>query len=131
MSGCPYRYLFGKPGEGAHASRFLGLSIVDTVLTFLGALLITYMTGYPILWTFIGFFVLAILAGTYLPFLQNFNSIISEISRDTLKVALFLIGAGLSLQSLKNIGIKPLLLGIILWIFISSISLYAVLEFLK
>lgn len=80
---------------------------------------------------FIGFFVLAILAGTYLPFLQNFNSIISEISRDTLKVALFLIGAGLSLQNLKNIGVKPLLLGIILWIFISSISLYAVLEFLK
>ena len=80
---------------------------------------------------FIGFFVLAILAGTFLPFLQNFNSIISEISRDTLKVALFLIGAGLSLQNLKNIGIKPLLLGIILWIFISSISLYAVLEFLK
>ena len=80
---------------------------------------------------FIGFFVLAILAGTYLPFLQNLNSIISEISRDTLKVALFLIGAGLSLQNLKNIGIKPLLLGIILWIFISSISLYAVLEFLK
>ena len=80
---------------------------------------------------FIGFFILAILAGTYLPFLQNFNSIISEISRDTLKVALFLIGAGLSLQNLKNIGVKPLLLGIILWIFISSISLYAVLEFLK
>lgn len=80
---------------------------------------------------FIGFFVLAILAGTYLPFLQNFNSIISEISRDTLKVALFLIGAGLSLQNLKNIGIKPLLLGIILWIFISSISLYVVLQFLK
>lgn len=80
---------------------------------------------------FIGFFVLAILAGTYLPFLQNFNSIISEISRDTLKVALFLIGAGLSLQNLKNIGVKPLLLGIILWIFISSISLYAVLQFLK
>jgi uncharacterized integral membrane protein (TIGR00698 family) len=80
---------------------------------------------------FIGFFVLAILAGTYLPFLQNFNSIISEISRDTLKVALFLIGAGLSLQNLKNIGLKPLLLGIILWIFISSISLYAVLQFLK
>ena len=80
---------------------------------------------------FIGFFILAILAGTYLPFLQNFNSIISEISRDTLKVALFLIGAGLSLQNLKNIGIKPLLLGIILWIFISSISLYAVLQILK
>ena len=80
---------------------------------------------------FIGYFVLAILAGTYLPFLQNYNHYISEISRDTLKVALFLIGAGLSFQNLKNLGIKPLLLGIILWIFISSISLFSVIEFLK
>lgn len=80
---------------------------------------------------FIGFFVLAILAGTYLPFLKNFNHYISEFSRDLLKVALFLIGAGLSFQNLKNIGLKPLLLGIILWLLISSISLYAVLEFLK
>lgn len=80
---------------------------------------------------FIGFFVLAILAGTYLPFLQNFNQYISEFSRDFLKVALFLIGAGLSFQNLKNIGLKPLLLGVLLWIFVSGISLYAVLEFLK
>lgn len=80
---------------------------------------------------FIGYFVLAILAGTYIPFLQNYNHYISEISRDTLKVALFLIGAGLSFQNLKNLGIKPLLLGIILWIFISSISLFSVIEFLK
>jgi hypothetical protein len=58
MSSCPYRYLFGKPEEGAHQYRFLGLSIVDTVLTFLGAWLITLGTGYPILWTFISFFVL-------------------------------------------------------------------------
>lgn len=80
---------------------------------------------------FIGYFVLAILAGTYLPFLKNFNHYISEFSRDLLKVALFLIGAGLSFKNLKNIGLKPLLLGIILWLLISSISLYAVLEFLK
>lgn len=80
---------------------------------------------------FIGYFVLAILAGTYLPFLKNFNHYISEFSRDLLKVALFLIGAGLSFQNLKNIGLKPLLLGIILWLMVSSISLYAVIEFLK
>ena len=80
---------------------------------------------------FIGYFVLAILAGTYLPFLKDYNPYISEISRDSLKVALFLIGAGLSFQNLKNIGIKPLLLGVILWIFISCISLFAVIEFLK
>ena len=58
MSACPYRYLFGKPGEGPHSYRFMGLAVVDTLLTLLGALLITYATGYPILLTFIAFFVL-------------------------------------------------------------------------
>ena len=58
MSGCPYRYLFGKPGEGPHSYRFMGLAVVDTVLTFLSAWLITLGTGYPILWTFISFFIL-------------------------------------------------------------------------
>ena len=58
MSACPYRYLFGKPGEGPHSYRFMGLAVVDTLLTLLGALLITLGTGYPILWTFIAFFVL-------------------------------------------------------------------------
>ena len=80
---------------------------------------------------FIGYFVLAILAGTYLPFLNNFNHYISAFSRDLLKVALFLLGAGLSFNNLKTIGLKPLLLGIILWSLISRISLYAVFEFLK
>ena len=44
MSGCPYRYLFGKPGEGPHSYRFMGLAVVDTVLTFLSAWLITLGT---------------------------------------------------------------------------------------
>ena len=55
---CPYRFLFGKPGEGPHSYRFMGLAVVDTLLTLLGAWLITLGTGYPILWTFIGLFVL-------------------------------------------------------------------------
>lgn len=58
MSACPYRYLFGKPGEGPRSYRFMGLAVVDTLLTLLGAWLITLGTGYPILWTFIAFFIL-------------------------------------------------------------------------
>jgi hypothetical protein len=58
MATCPYRYAFGKPGEGAHSYRFMGIAIVDTVLTFLGAWLITLGTGYPIQVTFVAFFVL-------------------------------------------------------------------------
>ena len=58
MSGCPYRYLFGKPGEGPHAYRFMGIAVVDTVLTFLSAWLITLATGYSIQVTFGTLFIL-------------------------------------------------------------------------
>ena len=80
---------------------------------------------------FIGFFVLAILVNSYFPAIKEVTDYVVDFSKSSLKVALFLIGTGLSFQNLKNIGIKPLLLGIILWIVISVISLFAVLEFLK
>lgn len=80
---------------------------------------------------FIGFFVLAILINSYFPAIKDEASYVVDFSKSSLKVALFLIGTGLSFQNLKNIGIKPLLLGIILWVVISVISLFAVLEFLK
>ena len=80
---------------------------------------------------FIGFFVLAILVNSYFPAIKEVTDYVVDFSKSSLKVALFLIGTGLSFQNLRNIGIKPLLLGIILWIVISVISLFAVLEFLK
>ena len=80
---------------------------------------------------FIGFFVLAILVNSYFPAIKEVTNYVVDFSKSSLKVALFLIGTGLSVQNLKNIGIKPLLLGIILWVVISVISLFAVLEFLK
>ena len=80
---------------------------------------------------FIGFFVLAILVNSYFPVIKEVTDYVVDFSKSSLKVALFLIGIGLSFQNLKNIGIKPLLLGIILWVVISVISLFAVLEFLK
>ena len=80
---------------------------------------------------FIGFFVLSILVNSYFPAIKEVTNYVVDFSKSSLKVALFLIGTGLSFQNLKNIGIKPLLLGIILWVVISVISLFAVLEFLK
>jgi uncharacterized integral membrane protein (TIGR00698 family) len=47
-------------------------------------------------------------------------------ARIGLTVTLFLIGAGLSLDSLREVGIRPLLLGIILWVAISMTSLTVV-----
>ena len=80
---------------------------------------------------FIGFFILAILVNSYFPVIKEVTDYVVDFSKSSLKVALFLIGTGLSFQNFKNIGIKPLLLGIILWVVISVISLFAVLEFLK
>ena len=80
---------------------------------------------------FIGFFILAILVNSYFPVIKEVTDYVVDFSKSSLKTALFLIGTGLSFQNLKNIGIKPLLLGIILWVVISVISLFAVVEFLK
>lgn len=53
-----------------------------------------------------------------------------NLAKTGLTVTLFLIGASLSFSVLKTVGIRPLLQGIILWIVISVVSLFAVWEIL-
>ena len=55
---CPYKHLFGVPGEGPHSYRFMGLALVDTVLTILFAWLISYFTNRSFIESFIYLFVL-------------------------------------------------------------------------
>ncbi len=50
-----------------------------------------------------------------------------QVAKAGRTITLFLIGAGLSGNTLKAVGIKPLLQGVLLWIFISVVSLYAIL----
>jgi uncharacterized integral membrane protein (TIGR00698 family) len=50
------------------------------------------------------------------------------VARVGLTITLFLIGAGLSRKSIAAVGARPLLLGVILWIVISSVSLFAVMR---
>lgn len=75
---------------------------------------------------FIFFFILAMLANTYLPFVSTFGPAINSISKTALVVTLFLIGAGLSVEKIKSVGWKPLILGIVLWVIVSVLSLVAV-----
>lgn len=77
---------------------------------------------------FIFFYVLAMILNTYVHQIQMISPTIVFISKRGLTLTLFLIGAGLSKEALKNIGIKPFLQGIILWIFISVISLVTILN---
>lgn len=78
---------------------------------------------------FIGLFILAIFANTYLPTVTKFSPYITLIAKGGLTLTLFLIGAGLSRKVLTSVGFKPLLQGVILWLAISSTALYAVLHF--
>jgi len=75
---------------------------------------------------FIGLFILAMLANTYLPFIKPFAPYFVVLAKVGLTLTLFLIGSGLSFSVLKAVGVMPLLQGLILWIVISCAALYAV-----
>ena len=47
-------------------------------------------------------------------------------SKIGLTLTLFLIGAGLSRETLKKVGLKPVIQGVILWVLISVVSLLVV-----
>ncbi len=72
---------------------------------------------------FIVFFCLAAVANTYLPFFHSAYAQFKHLGILGLTVTLFLIGTGLSKQTLREVGIRPLLQGILLWIVVASGSL--------
>lgn len=72
---------------------------------------------------FIGLFILAMLANSYVPFIQPLGPYIVEISKAALTLTLFLIGTSLSFRTVKNVGARPFIEGVLLWIFISVSSL--------
>lgn len=76
---------------------------------------------------FILFFVLAMVANTFLPLLDYLTSSIVWLARKGLTLTLFFIGASLSMDVLRKVGIQPMLQGVILWIMISSVSLLYIL----
>ena len=73
---------------------------------------------------FILYFVIAILLNTFiLDNVPSIGTIISGIARKCLTLTMFFIGASLSTDVLRTVGIKPLIQGILLWIVISIGSL--------
>jgi uncharacterized integral membrane protein (TIGR00698 family) len=76
---------------------------------------------------FIGFFILAMCLSTYLPEFKNQYTYAVIVAKKGLTVTLFLIGAGLSLDRIKSVGIKPLIQGVLLWMLISIISILTIL----
>lgn len=81
----------------------------------------------PLPWFILGF-LLASLAATLLPALHPWAADLARIAKAGFAVTLFCIGAGLSRAALRQVGYKPLLQGVCLWLFISSVALFVVVE---
>lgn len=82
---------------------------------------------------FIFLFILAMVINTYLSepvAIKGWETVrewIVRFSHILLSVVLFLIGTGLSISAIKNVGFKPIGLGVTLWILISVVSLLVIL----
>jgi len=82
---------------------------------------------------FIFWFIVAIIVSTYLPeYLPDISKPLGGktifqhlygLGRRGLVITLFLIGSGLSLKTIKQVGWRPILQGVLLWVIIGSISL--------
>lgn len=85
---------------------------------------------------FIFYFILAILISTYLPLaLPSLGNKIGGntlfywaflFGRKGLVITLFLIGSGLSINAIKQVGWQPILQGVLLWLIIGSVSLLVI-----
>ncbi len=94
------------------------------------ALLGSWLTkneGTPKFPLFIIGFLVATGCRTALPNLTQLWIPLHQIARQSLVVTLFLIGSGLTHQTLARTGIRPLAQGVLLWIIVSAASAYAIL----
>jgi uncharacterized integral membrane protein (TIGR00698 family) len=76
---------------------------------------------------FILLFCLAALANTLLPAFNPAFATLSHLGRIGLTVTLFLIGTGLNKKTLKQVGIRPLLQGVTLWMIVGTATLALIL----
>lgn len=76
---------------------------------------------------FIFLFIGAMVANTYLNLPEGLLQFFSIASHKMLSATLFLIGSTLSVSTIKSVGVKPVLLGITLWILISCVTLFVIL----
>lgn len=76
---------------------------------------------------FILLFCIAALLNTLLPAFNPAFAAFSRLGRIGLTVTLFLIGTGLNKETLKKVGVRPLLQGVTLWIIVGTATLALIL----
>lgn len=76
---------------------------------------------------FILFFCFAALLNTLLPSFNSVFGAFNHLGKIGLTVTLFLIGASLNRETLRSVGVRPLLQGLTLWIIVGSSTLALIL----
>ena len=61
MSLCKYKNALGIPNKGIHSYRFMGVAIMDVIMTILAAYLISIFFKYNFIYTRIVLFILVII----------------------------------------------------------------------
>ena len=74
---------------------------------------------------FIVGFMVAATVRTLLPAYGHYWGGLAAIAKQCLVVTLFMVGAGLSREVLRKVGIRPLFQAVILWVLVSAITLVA------
>lgn len=74
---------------------------------------------------FIAGFLIAAAVFTWVPQLAPVGHVFSDIAKRLLVLTLFLIGSHLTKQFLRNVGPRPFVLGIVLWLCVSSATFAA------
>ena len=75
---------------------------------------------------FILFFIFAAVLNTYVPVVTHVSAQLFTIGRLGLTATLFLIGSGISRGTLKEVGWRPMLQGVLLWLAVGLTSLYCI-----
>jgi uncharacterized integral membrane protein (TIGR00698 family) len=75
---------------------------------------------------FILLFILAAFTNTYLPVGEPLYANLTGFAKIGLIVTLYLIGSNISKVTLKVVGVRPLLQGVILWLVVSALSLWLI-----
>ena len=77
---------------------------------------------------FILFFCAAAVANTYIPSAAHLFTSLSTLGKLGLTATLFLIGTGISPGTIKHVGVRPFLQGVLLWIVVGGLSLVLILR---
>lgn len=113
---------FGKEALQIATTIKLARALWIIPLTFILGQLYGKKAGAKKPWFILGFLAMAALV-TFFPVLQPVGETVAFVARRFLVLTLFLIGSSLSREAIRNVGWKPLVLGVVLWIAVLTSTL--------